>query len=366
MGDPVEQGDDLVDVDQQEGLRGVLEHLQSLFDPYPARRGGASVVQLWEDFKTGERGVENPGAASPRPSPRLLLSPPMTLTLGISLALLCALTTNLGFLCKHRGACAAPPVDVRRPLRSARGLFASKWFAVGMLVAVGAWALHVAALTIAPMSLVQAVLAGGMVLLAVMAERMFGVSVGRRQWVGLALTAGGLVLLGVTIPGHEGASSQFSLSAMVSFEAGLLAIGTLLIMGPRIGAPGEHHGVMLGAASGILFGVSDIAIKALTGLAGSGGFVALVSPWLLVTVVASVAAFYASARGLQTGEAVPVIAVTGAAANVAGILGGIVVFGDPLPGSPLGIVLQGIAFALVIVAAWMTPAPVRVAAASAS
>ena len=287
----------------------------------------------------------------------------MTLTLGISLALLCALTTNLGFLCKHRGACAAPPVDVRRPLRSARGLCASKWFAVGMLVAVGAWALHVAALTIAPMSLVQAVLAGGMVLLAVMAERMFGVSVGRRQWVGLALTAGGLVLLGVTIPGHEGASSQFSVSAMVSFEAGLLAIGTLLIMGPRIGAPGTHHGVMLGAAAGILFGVSDIAIKALTGLAGSGGFVALVSPWLLVTVVASVAAFYASARGLQTGEAVPVIAVTGAAANVAGILGGIVVFGDPLPGSALGIVLQGIAFALVIVAAWMTPAPVRVAAA---
>jgi multidrug transporter EmrE-like cation transporter len=290
----------------------------------------------------------------------------MTLTLGISLALLCALTTNLGFLCKHRGACAAPPVDMRRPLRSARGLCASKWFAVGMLVAVGAWALHVAALTIAPMSLVQAVLAGGMVLLAVMAERMFGVSVGRRQWVGLALTAGGLVLLGVTIPGHEGASSQFSLSAMVSFEAGLLAIGTLLIMGPRIGAPGAHHGVMLGAASGILFGVSDIAIKALTGLAGSGGIVALVSPWLLVTVIASVAAFYASARGLQTGEAVPVIAVTGAAANVAGILGGIVVFGDPLPGSALGIVLQGIAFALVIVAAWMTPAPVRVAAASAS
>jgi len=171
------------------------------------------------------------------------------------------------------------------------------------------------------------------------------------------------VLLGVTIPGHEGASSQFSVSAMVSFEAGLLAIGTLLIMGPRIGAPGTHHGVMLGAAAGILFGVSDIAIKALTGLAGSGGFVALVSPWLLVTVVASVAAFYASARGLQTGEAVPVIAVTGAAANVAGILGGIVVFGDPLPGSALGIVLQGIAFALVIVAAWMTPAPVRVAAA---
>jgi hypothetical protein len=119
---------------------------------------------------------------------------------------------------------------------------------------------------------------------------------------------------------------------------------------------------MLGAAAGILFGVSDIAIKALTGTVGHSGLVALLSPWLVVTVVASVAAFYASARGLQDGAAVPVIAVTGTAANLAGIAGGIVVFGDPLPGSALGIVLQGFAFALVLVAAWLMPGPIRVTA----
>lgn len=288
----------------------------------------------------------------------------VTLSIGIGLALFCALTTNLGFLCKHRGACAAPRVEVRRPLRSARGLFSSRWFAFGMLVALGAWLLHVAALALAPMSLVQTVLAGGVVLLAVLAERVFGLSVGRRQWAGLALTAAGLVLLGATVPATHGAHSQFSLSGMVTFEAGLIAIGTLLIMGPRIGAPGEHHGVMLGAAAGTLFGVSDIAIKALTGLAGDGGVLAMLSPWTLVAVVASVAAFYASARGLQDGEAVPVIAVTGSAANVSGILGGIVVFGDPLPGDALGIVLQTLAFTLVVVAAWVTPAPVRAARAA--
>src|SRR5437764_1412131 len=83
---------------------------------------------------------------------------------------------------------------------------------------------------------------------------------------------------------------------------------------------------MLGAASGILFGVSDIAIKALTGLV-SHGILALLTPWLLVAVLASIAAFFASARGLQDGEAVPVIAVTGAAANITGIAGGIVVCG---------------------------------------
>ena len=45
---------------------------------------------------------------------------------------------------------------------------------------------------------------------------------------------------------------------------------------------------------------------------------------------------FASARALQDGDAVPVIAVTGTAANIAGVAGGIVVFGDPVAASPEG------------------------------
>jgi drug/metabolite transporter (DMT)-like permease len=285
----------------------------------------------------------------------------VTLQLGILLALLCAFATNLGFFYKHRGACAAPPVDIKHPLRSARSLFASKWFAIGMLVATSAWGFHVAALAMAPMSVVQVVLAGGVVLLAVMAERLFGFEVGRRQWFGLGFTAVGLILLGVTLPHSGGAHSTFSDPALISFEGVLFGLGGLLILGPRVGAPVEHHGVMLGAASGILFGVSDVAIKALTGMIGHGGVLAIASPWLLVTILASVAAFYASARGLQDGDAVPVIAVTGTAANISGIAGGILVFGDPLPGHALGIVLQSLAFVMVVVASALTPAPVRAA-----
>src|SRR6478609_12083356 len=105
----------------------------------------------------------------------------MTIYLGILLALICAFTTNLAFLYKHRGAVAAPAVHVRHPFRSARDLFSSRWFAVGMAVAVLAWVFHVAALAVAPISVVQTVLAGGVVMLAVMAERIFGFSVGPRQ-----------------------------------------------------------------------------------------------------------------------------------------------------------------------------------------
>ncbi len=289
----------------------------------------------------------------------------MTPLLGIPLALACALATNIGFLFKHRGACAAPRVDMRRPLRTARLLFASRLFTIGMGIASLAWIFHVAALSVAPMALVQSVLAGGMVLLAVLAERLFGLRIGRRQWIGLGLTALGLMLLGVTLPVAHGAHSGFSLPGMLSFEAGLIGAGTLLIMGPRIGAPPEHHGLMLGAAAGMLFGVSDIAIKAISGLVATGGIGGLLTPWTLFGLVASVAAFYASAKGLQDGEAVPVIAVTGTAANVAGIVGGIIVFGDPLAGNPLLLVVECLAFVLVIAAAWLMPAPVRTAAAAA-
>lgn len=284
----------------------------------------------------------------------------MTLYLGILLALACAFVANLAFFYKYRGANAVVKVDVRHPLRSARVLFSSKWFALGMLVAAGSWALHVGALALAPMSVVQVALAGGVVLIAVMADRMFGFKVGPRQWLGLWLTAAGLVLLGITLPAMHGAHSHFSDAAMISFEAGLFGLGGLLIMGPRIGGPAEHHGMMLGAAAGMLFGVSDISIKALTGIVGAHGALGvLLSPWLAVAVLASIVAFYASARGLQDGDAVPVIAVTGTAANIAGITGGILVFGDPMPGSAVGIVFQSLAFVLVLVAAALMPAPMR-------
>jgi hypothetical protein len=280
---------------------------------------------------------------------------------GIILALGCALTTNIGFLYKHRGACAAPAVDMRRPLQTAKALFASPLFTIGWVIGAGAWIFHVGAMSVAPLSLVQAVLAGGMVMLAIMAEQMLGCRIGRRQWLGLGLTAFGLMLLGFTLPATHGAHSEFSTPGMICFETVLLAAGGLLIMGPSMGAPKEHHGYMLGAAAGILFGVSDVAIKAISGMVGADGLLGLLSPATVVCLIASVAAFYASAKGLQDGDAVPVIAVTGTAANVSGIIGGFIVFGDPLPGSPVSLVLQCFAFILVLGAAWLMPAPVRAA-----
>ena len=135
--------------------------------------------------------------------------------------------------------------------------------------------------------------------LTVLADRFFGCTVGPRQWAGVGLTALGLCLLAATLPHGADASASYSTPGMIVFEAGLLGVGMLLVFSPRFGAHHEHHGVLMGTAAGILFGVSDVAIKAMTG--GN-----IVSPWLLTCIAASVLAFYASARGLQQGEAVPV------------------------------------------------------------
>jgi len=55
-------------------------------------------------------------------------------------------------------------------------------------------------------------------------------------------------------------------------------------------------------------------------------------------------------------HAVPVIAVTSAAANISAIAGGILVFGDPMPGRALGIVAQSLGLVAIVFAAALMPA----------
>src|SRR5689334_15330118 len=93
---------------------------------------------------------------------------------GLLLALATAFSSIIGFLYKHRGAVASPPVELRRPLRSSLVLLRSRPYVLGLTIATASWGLHVAALSLAPISLVQTVIAGGLVLLTVTADRLFG------------------------------------------------------------------------------------------------------------------------------------------------------------------------------------------------
>jgi drug/metabolite transporter (DMT)-like permease len=216
----------------------------------------------------------------------------------------------------------------------------------------------VAALTLAPISIGQAVLAGGLVFLAVLAERFFGFELGRRQWIGIGLVAVSLSLLTLTGGAVGDAHSAYSLAGMIIFEGIAVCLGVLLFLSHLIERMPVQRGVLLGFAAGLGFGISDVAIKALSGDLDSGP-VGLLSPWSVVIVTAAVFSFFASARSLQIGDGVAVIAVTSVAANLSTILAGLAVFGDRLGDDALVVGVRIAAFALILVGAALIPAPVR-------
>jgi drug/metabolite transporter (DMT)-like permease len=286
----------------------------------------------------------------------------VTLFLGLLLAGLSALIAQVGFLLRHRGAVAAPDVDARHPLASAFALFRSKWWTIGYALAVVAYLCHVGALTLAAMSLVQAVLAGGLVVLGIVAERFFGFHLERRQWAGVILTAAGLAMLAVTGEARSGQNSaDYSVAAMLAFEAALAAVGVCLILSCQNERRKSHYGVLLGVSAGLLFTTTHVAVKALSGKIDTTVAEMFLSPYLYLALAGGVVAFFASARSLQIGPAVPVIAVTSVAGNASAIPAGIIVFGDPVGGGAFEVVVRLLAFMLVIAAAALIPAPTRVA-----
>jgi drug/metabolite transporter (DMT)-like permease len=273
--------------------------------------------------------------------------------LGLLLALASALATNVAFLFKYRGAVVAAPIQIRHPLQSAAALFRSRLFALGWLIAIVAWILHAGALALAPLSIVQAVLSGGLVFLAVLAERYFGFHLGRQEWLGVTITAAGLAVIGLT-GGGAIRPQRADLAALIAVESAVFAVGAgLLAISALRRVLARAEGLLLGLAAGALFGVSDVAIKYLTH--AEGQFHGLVSPWTLTALVAGIIAFYASARSLQLGPGVEVIAYTSVAANLSAVIGGILVFGEPIGSGPLAIGARLIAFCLVIAGAGMMP-----------
>jgi hypothetical protein len=276
------------------------------------------------------------------------------IVVGLTLASACALATNVGSILKHRGANTVPAFQIRRPLRSTRLLLGSGWFALGLGLAQLAGVFHIAALALAPMSIVQVVLAAGIVLLAVLAERLLGCTVPRRQRIGLVAGAAGLVLLVLSLPRLHGAHGGFGRETLIAFELATAVVGLTLALGQRARRLVAHRGVLLGASAGAFFGVGDIAVKAITGLLERGHLLAA-APLLAVAIIGGIGAQILAVRALQEGEAVPVIALTGLTANAANIAGGILVFNDPLGHGPLAAVGEALAFILVVLGAALVP-----------
>jgi hypothetical protein len=286
---------------------------------------------------------------------------PLSVQIGLLLSLLTALASIVGFLYKQRGAVESPPVDGRRPVRSSLALFRSGWYVLGMGIATTSWGFHVAALALAPITLVQTVISGSLVLLTVCADRLFGFTVTRREWLGVAMIALGLAFLAATLGG--GANSRHSEYEPLGLA---LYLGAFAAAGLGLGVLAwGRRAVLVAVSAGLMWVASDVAIKALSGHLDADGIGVLLHPLALVIALASAAGLTLSAKSLQDGDAVPVIAATCAAANLGTIASGLIVFGEPLPEDPGALVLRLAAFLLVVAATALTPAPIRAAEARA-
>jgi multidrug transporter EmrE-like cation transporter len=278
---------------------------------------------------------------------------PFSVQLGLFFAVLTALGSILGFFLKHKGAVQAPPVEWRHPLRSSIALFRSPIYTIGCVVATTSWGFHVLALGLAPISVVQATIAGGLVLITVVADRLFGQSVTRREWIGVALTALGLAFLAATLEGTADSAHGDYGNLAFYFTVGGATIAAIVL------ASRAHSGPALAVSAGLFWAASDVTIKALTGKTEDLGLAVVIHPFAVVIVVLSLVGLLVSARSLQIGPAVPVIALTSATANLLTIAAGPFVFQEPLPDEPLALLVRLAAFALVITAAAMTPPPME-------
>jgi hypothetical protein len=253
---------------------------------------------------------------------------------GLVLALASAAALNWAYYAQHGAAAALPPLSVRHPLRSLAALFGNRRWLVGFWTGIAGWVLYVVALTLAPLSLVQACAAGGLAILAALA----GVR-SRRERLAVATSVAGLVLLAISLAGTVTGSRHANLR-----DAAVWMVASAVVAAVAA-SPATAAG--LGTAAGILYAAGDVGTKA----AVSGSF----HVWFVPALLACHGlAFVALQLAFQRGSALTSAGLATLWTNALPIAAGMVVFGEPLPGGALGVARVAAFVAVVAGAALLT------------
>jgi hypothetical protein len=259
-----------------------------------------------------------------------------TLLLGLLLALLSAAAINLGFLLQHRGLRDGLP-EGAGPWRLLRAGFRSRAWLSGQALGTIGFAVQIAAVAIAPLSLVQAFAAGGLAVSVPLAGGLFGHRIGRDQVIAIVLVAVGLASLPMGLSGSSDRLRPMTLIGAVVVVS-IVATGLALRRSPTLRA----------IAAGLFYGVADAAIKAISVRWGAHGAGALLSGWTLLAAAATFAGFLAFQAALRTGSAVPAISLMNAFAALVALACGVFGFGESLGTRPASVAIHLLAVAVVL------------------
>jgi len=272
----------------------------------------------------------------------------MSLATGLVLALLSTAALSGGFYLQHTASGGLPPLTVRRPAASLRALFGNWRWLAGFATGLAGWALYIAALRFAPLSLVQATSAGGVGLLALLV-RFGGGRLSGRERAAVAASVGGLLLLALSLPSGVGHAAAPGWPAPLGWVlVSLLLAG--LAAGP--GAARLRPGAGLAVAAGLLYAAGDVATKAAVGGTHPAALFAVLLP------VCHGLAFVALQLSFQRGGALATAGTATLLTNAVPILAGLTVFAEPMPGGPAG-VARGLGFAAAVAGAALLTATGR-------
>jgi hypothetical protein len=263
----------------------------------------------------------------------------MQTSIGLVLALISAVAVNWAYSREHDAASAMPAFSARRPLHFVSLLVADRRWLVGFAVETAGWLVYVAALRLAPISLVQAVCASGIAVLAFATAHGKPNRLARHERVAVVVALAGLVLLAFSLfdtrqPDHppDGGAAAIWLVCSVG--------GALLLVGSRLGLA---RGPALGLAAGLLFAGGDISAKLV--VYGGIWFVAVTALIVCYALGTSVLQ-----GGFQHADALTTAGLATLATNAVPIAAGFVVFDEQLPHGAKG-TLQLAAFASLVVSA---------------
>jgi hypothetical protein len=269
-----------------------------------------------------------------------------TTAIAIVLALASSTLTNLAYLREHDAAAALPVLSMRRPLHSAWLLIHDRSWMVGFVMESGGFLLYAVALALAPLALVQSILAGGIGILAFVSSRVASRRLSRRARTGVVLSMFGLAALAVSLAGGSGKGTGGATAGIVVW-LGASAAAALIVYALRRHFLGVA--VASGVAGGLFFSIGDISTKLATqGGARSGFVVILIIGYLLGTSLLQL--------GYQAGGALTVAGLATLLTNAIPIAAGTIVLGEAIPSGALG-VLRILAFVAVSAGAFLLAQP---------